>query len=50
MKFYESEYEKALITLLQEEGWDYTLGSKLHRHRGTRAAAHPLSRPNPKGN
>lgn len=33
MKFYESEYEKALITLLQEEGWDYTYGGELHRHK-----------------
>ncbi len=32
MKFYESEYEKALIALLQEVGWNYTHGSKLHRH------------------
>lgn len=32
MKFYESEYEAALIALLQEVGWDYTYGGKLHRH------------------
>lgn len=32
MKFYESEYEKALIALLQEVGWDYTHGNDLHRH------------------
>ena len=31
MKFYESEYEAALIALLQEVGWDYTHGSNLHR-------------------
>lgn len=31
MKFYESEYEEALIDLLREVGWDYTHGSKLHR-------------------
>lgn len=31
MKFYESEYEAALIALLQEVGWNYTHGSKLHR-------------------
>lgn len=31
MKFYESEYEEALINLLGEVGWDYTHGSKLHR-------------------
>ncbi|KGN85308.1 type I restriction endonuclease subunit R [Porphyromonas gulae] len=31
MKFYESEYEEALIDLLGEVGWDYTHGSKLHR-------------------
>ena len=32
MKFYESDYEAALIALLQEVGWNYTHGSKLHRH------------------
>lgn len=32
MKFYGSEYGEALIVLLQEEGWDYTRGSELHRH------------------
>lgn len=32
MKFYASEYEEALIVLLQEGGWDYTRGSELHRH------------------
>lgn len=31
MKFYESEYEAALIALLQEVGWNYTHGSNLHR-------------------
>ena len=31
MKFYESEYEEALIDLLREVGWDYTHGCKLHR-------------------
>ena len=31
MKFYESEYEEALINLLTEVGWSYTHGSKLHR-------------------
>ncbi len=31
MKFYESEYEEALIDLLTEVGWDYTHGSELHR-------------------
>lgn len=31
MKFYESEYEEALIDLLSEVGWDYTHGSELHR-------------------
>ena len=31
MKFYESEYEEALINLLTEVGWSYTCGSKLHR-------------------
>lgn len=31
MKFYESEYEEALIDLLTKVGWSYTHGSKLHR-------------------
>ena len=31
MKFYESEYEEALIDLLTKVGWSYTYGSKLHR-------------------
>lgn len=31
MKFYESEYEAALIALLREAGWNYTRGSELHR-------------------
>lgn len=31
MKFYESEYEEALIDLLSEVGWDYTHSSELHR-------------------
>lgn len=31
MKFYESEYEMALISLLEEVGWHYTHGGKLHR-------------------
>lgn len=30
-KFYESEYEKALIDLLQAEGWQYTNGGNIHR-------------------
>ena len=32
MKFYASEYEEALIALLREEGWYYTLDNELHRH------------------
>lgn len=31
MKFYESDYEEALIALLQEAGWIYTPGKKLNR-------------------
>ncbi|MDO5035776.1 MAG: HsdR family type I site-specific deoxyribonuclease [Porphyromonas sp.] len=31
MTFYESHYEEALISLLQEVGWSYTHGSNLHR-------------------
>lgn len=30
-KFYESEYEEALIDLLQDEGWQYTHGGNIHR-------------------
>ena len=30
-KFYESEYEEALIDLLQAEGWQYTNGGNIHR-------------------
>ena len=30
--FYESEYEEALIDLLQSEGWQYTCGKTIHRH------------------
>ena len=30
-KFYESEYEEALIDLLQAEGWQYTHGGTIHR-------------------
>lgn len=30
-KFYESQYEEALINLLQDQGWTYTHGSKVHR-------------------
>lgn len=30
-KFYESEYEEALIDLLQAEGWQYTPGGNIHR-------------------
>lgn len=29
--FYESEYEEALIDLLQDEGWQYTNGGNIHR-------------------
>lgn len=32
MKFYESEYEQALIDLLQEVGWTYTHGNALKRN------------------
>lgn len=31
-KFYESDYEEALIDLLQEQGWDYTHGGNIHRN------------------
>ena len=30
-KLYESEYEEALIDLLQTEGWQYTNGKTIHR-------------------
>lgn len=32
-KFYESEYEEALIDLLQDEGWQYTNGGNIHRQQ-----------------
>lgn len=32
MKFYESDYEEALLELLQQEGWSYRYGSKLQRN------------------
>lgn len=31
-KFYESEYEEALIDLLVGQGWQYTYGGKIHRN------------------
>lgn len=31
-KFKESDYEKALIALLQKQGWDYTHGGNIHRN------------------
>lgn len=30
-RLYESEYEEALIDLLQSEGWQYTNGKTIHR-------------------
>lgn len=32
MKFYENEYEEALIDLLQQEGWEYTHGGSIRRN------------------
>ena len=32
MKFYESEYEEALVDLLQQEGWEYTHGGNIRRN------------------
>ncbi|WP_289757111.1 type I restriction endonuclease subunit R, partial [Muribaculum intestinale] len=32
-KYYESEYEKAVIELLQAEGWQYTYGEQVHNRR-----------------
>ena len=31
-KYYESDYEEALIDLLQEQGWEYTHGGNIHRN------------------
>lgn len=31
-KFYESDYEEALIDLLQGQGWEYTHGGSIHRN------------------
>lgn len=30
-KIFESEYEEAVVQLLQDEGWDYSFGENLHR-------------------
>ena len=30
-KLYESEFEQALVDMLQQEGWSYTSGDGLHR-------------------
>lgn len=32
-KYYESEYEKAVVELLQAEGWQYTHGEQIHNRR-----------------
>ena len=32
-KYYESEYEKAVVELLQAEGWQYTHGEQVHNRR-----------------
>lgn len=32
-KFYESEYEKAVVELLKAEGWQYTHGEQVHNRR-----------------
>ena len=32
-KYYESEYEKAVVDLLQAEGWQYTHGEHVHNRR-----------------
>lgn len=34
-KYYESEYEKSVIELLKQAGWDYTHGSELHNRKIT---------------
>ena len=31
-KYYESDYEEALIQLLEEQGWQYTYGGEFHRN------------------
>ena len=31
-KYYESDYEEALILLLKQQGWDYKHGGDIHRH------------------
>ena len=31
-KYYESDYEEALIDLLREQGWEYTHGEQIPRH------------------
>lgn len=34
-KYYESEYEKAVVELLQQAGWEYTFGGDLHNRKIT---------------
>lgn len=36
-KYYESEYEKAVVGLLREAGWEYTHGGDLHTRKITEA-------------
>ena len=31
-KYYESDYEEALIQLLEEQGWEYTYGGNISRN------------------
>ena len=31
-KYYESDYEEALIDLLKVQGWEYTFGEDIHRN------------------
>ena len=31
-KYYESDYEEALIQLLEEQGWQYTYGGNISRN------------------
>lgn len=38
-KYHESEYEKVVVELLQQTGWDYTHGSELHNRKLTEPLA-----------
>ena len=44
-KYYESDYEKALIQLLEEQGWQYTYGGNIPRNNREVLPSHPPPMP-----